>query len=328
MKRREFISLLGGAAAAFASPPAARAQQSKMPVIGFLSVRSPNDSSRNVAAFRQGLAEAGYVEGANVAIEYRWGEGRFDRLPALAAELIRHPVAALVVGSVNAARAVMAETTTIPIIFVSSGDPVELGLVASFNRPGANVTGATFLSNILGAKTLQLLSELVPKVTVFGLLVNPNNVQTENITRQVQAAADTLGRKLVVIKAAAERDFDPAFASFIQQGVGALLIPADPVFDGRAEQLVTQAARHALPTIYSLSEYAIAGGLMSYGTSITGTFRQVGVYTGRILKGDKPSDLPVVQPTRFEMVINLKTAKTLGLTVPLTLQVAADEVIE
>ena len=326
MKRREFVTLLGATAA---WPLAAPAQQPPMQVIGFLSSRSAEDSERVVAAFRQGLAEAGYVEGRNVAIEFRWAQGQFDRLPALAAELVASPVDVLAAVAGNQApRAAKAATSSIPIVFAIGEDPVKEGLVLSLNRPGANVTGATFFTALLGAKRLGLLRELVPKAEVIALLVNQNSSQGQGQAKDVQEAARDLGQRLVVLNGGTDEEIDAAFASLAQNRVGALLVGADPFFDPRRDRLVGLAARHAVPAIYQFRDYALAGGLISYGASITDLYQQVGVYVGRVLKGDKPADLPVMLPTKFELVINLKTAKALGLEVPDRLLALADEVIE
>jgi putative tryptophan/tyrosine transport system substrate-binding protein len=325
VRRREFINLLGGAAAAW--PLAAGAQQPAMPVIGFLSSASPTGQAHYVTAFRNGLKEAGYVEGQNVAVEYRWAEGRTDRLPALAADLVSRPVAAIFADS-RSALAAKAVTTTIPIVFTSGGDPIALGLVTSLNRPGGNVTGVSFLVSTIAAKRLELLHELKPTAAVIGYLFNPDNPLARHETRDVEAAAHALGLQLHTISAGGERDFDLAFARLVQHRVDAFMLGGDPIFTGLRDQIVALAARHAIPAIYNQRLFAIAGGLMSYGPSVEDSNRLCGIYVGQILKGAKPADLPVIQSTKFDLWINLKTAKTLGLKVPLTLQVAADEVIE
>jgi len=325
VKRRAFITLLGGAAAAW--PLAARAQQPAMPVVGFMSARSAADSSREVVAFRQGLAETGYEEGRNVAVEFRWAQGQFDSLPAIAGELVRRPVAVLAAVGLSA-RVAKAATTTIPIVFGTGLDPVEEGLVTSLNRPGGNVTGATFLSGLLGAKRLGLLRDLVPGADVIALLVNPNTNVGQAQTKDVQEAARALGQSLVVLHGGSDESIDASFAALTQQHVAALMVGADPFFDTRRDRLIALAARHQVPAIYQLREYALAGGLMSYGASITDMYRQIGLYVGRILKGEKPGDLPVVQVTKFELVINLKTAKALGVKISDNLLTLADEVIE
>jgi len=325
IQRRKFLAALGGAAAAW--PLAARGQQPAMPVIGFLGSESPLSFANRIAAFRHGVAEAGYVEGQNVAIEYRWGEGHYDRLPVLAADLVRRQVA-VIAGDTVSALAAKTATSTIPIVFITVDDPVRLGLVASLNRPGGNATGMSLLSSVLVAKQFELLHELVPHASVIGYLVYAHIPSAEPDTRDVQTAVHTLGRKLVVVKVRTESDFEPAFTTLLQQQVGALVVPSVALFNTRPKQLVALAGRHALPAIWPLREFAAVGGLMSYGASVTDTYRQVGVYVGRILAGAKPAELPVVQSAKFELVINLKTARVLGLTVPLTLQVTADEVIE
>jgi len=324
MRRREFIALLSSSAAAW--PLAARGQQSAMPIVGLLLSTQLDD--RQVGATRQGLRDAGYIEGRNVAIKYRSGDGRFDRLPALAAELAADGPAAIVAVSPAASLASKAATATIPIVFVIGADPVDLGLVSSLNRPGGNVTGVTFFINTLGAKRLELLRELVPNAAVVGFLVNPTNPTSESQIADVRSAGRSSGVDLLILNASSERDIDTAFASFLQQRVNAIIIGADSLFLSRRDQLVGLAARHALPAIYYLREFAEVGGLISYGASITDAFRLAGGSAGRILKGEKPADLPVQQTVKFELAINLKTAKTLGLTVPLIMQMTADEVIE
>jgi putative ABC transport system substrate-binding protein len=305
-----------------------RAQQAAMPVIGFLSPQSADDDRKDHAVpLLQGLQETGYVEGQNVAVEYRYAENQFDRLPALAADLVRRRVAVIVASGTVAALAAKAATTTIPIVFATGGDPVATGLVASLNRPGGNLTGHTILNAELGPKRLQLLRELIPKAALFGSLVDPAAV-TKSVVADLQAAARTLGLQLFVANARTESDLEPAFATLSQQRVGAVLVSPSTLYNRRTEQLAALAARHALPAIFPFREYAVAGGLMSYGTSLVYAYHQVGIYTGRILKGEKPSDLPVIEPTRIELVINLKTAKTLGLTIPETLLATADEVIQ
>ena len=325
MKRRDFIILLAGAMGGWAS--ALRAQQKTMPVIGFLG--STSRGAPFVAAFLEGLAETGYVEGQNAAIEYRWAEGRYDRLPALAAELVKRRVDVIVTqGGIPATRAAKSATSTIPIVFAVGTDPVGDGLVASLARPGGNLTGVTFMMTELMPKRLELLSELVPEAGMIALLVNPNNEDAERTMRDVQEAARVKGVQLLILKAGTESEIDAAFAYFVQLHAGALLVGHDPFFFSRREQLVALASRNAVPAIYENRGYAVAGGLISYGTSLAAANRLAGIYVGKILKGAKPADLPVQQPTTFELFANLKTARELGLTVPPSILVRADEVIE
>jgi putative ABC transport system substrate-binding protein len=325
--RREFITLLGGAAAAW--PLAARGQQPAMPVIGLLVAGSAGSSAQVAApAFRQGLAEAGYVEGSNVAIEYRYAEGQYDRLPAMATDLVQRKVAAIVASPTPAALAAKSATATLPIVFSVPDDPVKLGLVASFSRPGGNATGVSFLLSGLGAKQMGLLRELVPSATRFGLLVNPANENAEAVTRDLKAAASRIGIEVAIVQASDNREIDVAFATLVRNMADALVVGTDPFFYTRRVQLATLAARHALPTVYNVREYAEAGGLLSYGTSLSEALRLTGVYTGRIIKGEKPADLPVVQSTKFDFVINLSTARALGIEIPPMLLARADEVIE
>jgi putative ABC transport system substrate-binding protein len=326
MRRRGFITLLGGAAA---WPLAAGAQQRAMPVIGYLSARSPEDTAHLVVAFRKGLGEQGFVEGQNVLIEYRWALGQYDRLPAMAAELIRHPVTVLVAtGGEPAAFAAKAATSTIPIVFAVGGDPVTEGLAASLSRPGGNATGLTLLTNLLEPKRLGLLRELVPAAATIGFLLNPNFPPAEQQLADVQDAARTINLKIHALRANTEREIDAAFETVRDQHIGAVAVAAAPFFDTRREKLVALAALHKVPTMFHFREFVVAGGLVSYGIEPTDTYRQVGVYTGQVLKGTKPADLPVMQATKFEFVINLKTARSLGLDVPPGLSARADEVIE
>jgi ABC-type uncharacterized transport system substrate-binding protein len=326
MRRRQLLLLLGGAMAA--TRPL-RAQQKAMPVIGYLNSTSPGPAAPFVAAFHQGLSETGYVEGQNVAIEYRWAEGHYDRLPGLAADLVGRKVDVIATsGGDRSALAAKTTTSKIPIVSVIGGDPVAADLVASLARPGGNLTGVSFLTAELMPKRLELLSELVPQAAVIALLVNPNNPQTERVMRDVQKGARAKGVQLRLLKASTEGEIDAAFVSLVQLHTGALVVQADPFFNSRREQLVALTSRHAVPAIYETREFPASGGLISYGTSLTAVYRQVGIYVGKILKGAEPTDLPVQQPTTFELVINLTTAKALGLTVPPLLLAGADEVIE
>ena len=328
LRRRAFITILGGAAA---WPIAAGAQQSALPVVGFLNSRGPSEDAYILAAFRQGLKETGYVEGQNVVVEYRFAQNRYDRLPVLATDLVRRQVA-VIVANTPAALPAKAATTTIPIVFLTSVDPVETKLIASLNRPGGNLTGVTVLGVEIGPKQLQLLHEVIPAATTMVVLINPANPANPAIaeaqSRDMHAAARTLGLAAHVLHASTERDFDMVFATLVQLRVGALAIGSDPFFTSRTEQLAALALRHAVPAIFQFREFAAAGGLMSYGSSIRDTYRLGGIYAGRILKGENPADLPVQQSTKVELVINMKTAKALGLTVPITLLGRADEVIE
>jgi putative ABC transport system substrate-binding protein len=327
MRRRDFITLLGGVAGL---PLAARAQQPALPVVGFLFSGSAAGMAFLVTAFRNGMKEVGYIEGRNVAVEYGWGEGHHDRLAALAADLVSRQVA-VIAGDTRSTLIAKPATTTIPIVFFSGGDPVKLGIVTSLNRPGGNITGASFLVAQMAGKRLELLRELIPTATVIDYLVNPEGPIGQPEIADAKGAAGTHGLKLEVVNvvnARGEYDFDQAFATIARHRPDALFVGGDPIFLSRRQELVSLVARHAIPTIYNQREYAVAGGLMSYGTNVSDAVRQTGVYTGRILKGEKPADLPVTQSARFELVINLNTAKALGLKVPLTLQVAADEVIE
>jgi putative ABC transport system substrate-binding protein len=326
MKRREFITLLGGMAAAW--PLTAQAQQ-PLPVIGFLNSSSPDGYAPMASAFRQGLKETGYVDGHNVAIEYRWAEGRNDRLPSFVADLVQRKVNVIAATTTAAALAAKAATTTIPIVFETTADPVQLGLVASLNRPGGNVTGVTQTNMEIAPKRLELLHELVPTASVMALLVNPTDpALAESATKELQEAASILGLKLHVMQASTDRDFDAVFAKLIQLRAGGLVIGSDPFFTSRSQQLAKLTVDHAVPAVYQFREFAVAGGLLSYGAAITDAYRLAGNYTGRVLRGDKPADLPVQQATKVEMIINLKTAKALGLNVPNPLIGRADEVIE
>jgi putative tryptophan/tyrosine transport system substrate-binding protein len=326
VKRREFIALVGGAAAAW--PFAARAQRVAKPIVGFLHQAAPENFGSFVSAFAKGLGESGYTDGHNVTIEYRWAEGHYDRLPALVADLTRRPVAAICAAYLPAALAAKAATTTIPIVFVIGSDPVEVGLVATLSRPGGNVTGVTQFTNALIAKRLELLRELVPGVALVGVLMNTDNPNVEINTRDLQLAAHTIGQQILIVGASREHGFDAAFTALAKQKAGALFISPDAFFQSRRVEIAILAARHAIPAISSTREFAESGGLVSYGASQIWASEQAGVYMGRILKGEKPSDLPVVQPTKFELVINRRTAKTLGLEVPPMLLALADEVIE
>jgi putative tryptophan/tyrosine transport system substrate-binding protein len=327
MKRREFVTLLGGAAAAW--PLAARAQQPTMPVIGFLNPASPDGFVDRLRGFRQGLKDTGYVEGENVTIEYRWAENHIERLPLLAADLVRRQVnvIAAFAGDIPAVVA-KAATTTIPIVFLNGADPVKSGLVASLNRPGGNVTGISLLAGTVNAKRLDLIHELVPRVALVAVLNNPIVTEAETRLRDLQGAARTLGLRLLFQTVGSERELDAAFATIADQKAGALFVDGNPFFVSRRDQLIRLAARQTLPTMYFEREFAAAGGLMSYGTNFADAYRQAGIYIGRILKGTKPADLPILQPTKFDFVINLQTAKTLGIEVPDKLLALADEVIE
>jgi putative ABC transport system substrate-binding protein len=325
-RRRDFMTLLGGAAVAW--PLAARAQQAATPVIGFLSGVSPGPFAQRLAAFRQGLNETGAIEGRNVAIEYRWAEGQYDRLPALATDLVGRRVVVIVAYTDRAALAAKAATTTIPIVFLIGNDPIKLGLVASLARPGESITGVSWFGVDLEAKQLSLLHELVPNAAVIALLVDLNVPNAASQASEVQAAARTLGLQLVVLNARTPSDIDMAFASLVRERAGALVVGAGAFLLSRRDQIIALAARHAIPTIYGFREYSADGGLISYGNDIPNAFRRAGVYAGRILKGDKPADLPVERAAKFELVINLKTAKALGLAIPSSMQWLADEVIE
>ena len=326
MKRREFITLLGGAAA---WPLAAHTQQQAVLVLGYLSTRSPGEAKYTTDAFTQGLNEIGYIEGRNLAIEFRWAELQYDRLPTLASDLVRRQVAAIVaVGGIHSGLAAKTATSEIPIVFVSAGDPVTFGLVASLNRPGGNVTGISMITVALAPKRLELLHELVPAPAVIAMLVNPTSPYVGPETKDVMASVRALGRQVQVLNVSTGEEIDTAFATIAQQRAGALLVSGDPFFDSQRDRLIVLAAHHAIPAIYQWREFPLIGGLMSYGTSILDAYRQSGIYIGKILKGAKPADLPVMQPTKFEFVINLRTSKALGIEIPPKLLTFADEVIE
>jgi putative ABC transport system substrate-binding protein len=327
MNRREFITLLGGAAAAW--PLAARAQQPAMPVIGFLNSGSATEWVPLVAAFKEGLNELGYAEGRNVAVDYRWAQSQNDRVPALAADLVARQVAVIVtMGGMTTALAAKAATATIPIVFIAGADPIDSGLVTSISRPTSNVTGVNIFADVLTPKRQELLHELVPTAPVVAMLVNPTAAQTPSELRHVQPAADRLGQQVRTLGASTDREIDAAFATIIDQRIGGLLVQPDPFFTARRDQLVLLTTRHAIPTVFAFREFVTAGGLMSYGTSLRAAYRQLGIYAGRILKGEKPADLPVQQATAFETVVNLKAAKALGVTIPTAILLRADEVIE
>jgi putative ABC transport system substrate-binding protein len=327
MRRRDFITFLSGTAAAW--PLTARAQQRAIPVIGFLNSASAVEWSPFVAAFRRGLSESGYVEGQNVAIEFRWAEGRYDRLPMLAADLVRAGVAVIVAtGGTTSALAAKQTTTTIPIVFSTGGDPVKQGLVASINRPGGNITGVNVLTTGLEAKRLEILHAVVPNASIIGVLINPNNVSAEAQSIIVQDAGRTMGQKVLILHASSERDFEAVFATTMQSRIDAFIVGADPFFSSQRDKLIALTARYRIPAIYEWHEFVQAGGLMSYGSDLAEGYHQIGIYAGRVLKGEKPGDLPVVQSTKVQFAINLKTAKALGVTVPLPLLGRADEVIE
>ena len=327
MKRRKFITLLGGAAAAW--PLTARAQQAAMPVVGWMSGRSPQDSEHLLAAFREGLRETGFVEGESVAIEYSWADGRYEQLREMAADLLRRRIAVLVaVGGDPSALAAKQATSTIPVVFGMGGDPVESGLVTSFNRPGGNTTGFTLLTNLMEPKRIGLLHELVPGISLVGALVNPNFPPAARQLQEIEKAAGTINLRLFAAKASDDAQLDAALVSLLQHRVGALLVAADPYFDTRRDRIIAFAAQNKLPAMYQFREFAVAGGLISYGPRITDSYRQAGIYVGRILRGAKPGDLPVLQPTKFDLVLNMKAANALGLAVPNAIQLLADEVIE
>jgi putative tryptophan/tyrosine transport system substrate-binding protein len=325
MRRREFIAGLGGAAA---WPLVARAQQTAMPVVGFLSSRSPDDSAHLVATFREGLGETGFVEGRNVAIEYRWAEGNYDRLPALAADLVARQVAVIAATAIAPTLAAKSATAKIPIVFQTGADPVQFGLVNSLSRPEGNVTGVAIMTNTLAPKQLEVLHEVVPTATLVAWLVNPKNPIAETDTQNVKSAAGTLGQQIIVLDASNDSELDAAFSALAQQHAGSVLVQSDPFLNSRPDKIAALAARYAVPVLHQWREFPAAGGLMSYGTSLTDAFRQLGIYAGKILNGAKPADLPVQQSVRVQLVVNLKTAKALGLTLPLSLLGRADEVIE
>jgi putative ABC transport system substrate-binding protein len=327
IRRREFVSLFGGAAAAW--PLAARAQQMAMPIVGFLSSRSPGESGHAIAAFRRGLGEGGFVEGRNALIAFRWGEGNYERLPALAADLISSRASVLVAaGGTPSLLAITAATSSIPVVFTAVADPVRLGFVASFNRPGGNVTGISLFNNTLSMKRIGLLQELVPKARVVALLINPNSPILEEDFEPLQEAARSLGLTVSVLNASTDRELDAVFEALPRLGVHALALQGEPFFDSRRHRIVELVERQAILTIYAWREYVVAGGLMSYGTSLVDNYRQAGIYVSRVLKGEKPAEMPIIRPTTFELLINLKTAEALGLEVPPTLLARADEVIE
>jgi ABC-type uncharacterized transport system substrate-binding protein len=327
MRRRQFIALVGGVAAAW--PLTAHAQQASMPVIGLLHPGSSSQFANYVAAFRKGLSQTGFVEGQNLQIEYRWADNQYERLSMLATDLVRLPVAAIAaIGGSASAKAAKAATATIPIVFIAAGDPVKDGLIISLGRPGGNLTGLSLLNLAVAAKRLELLHELVPKAAMISVLVNPTNSQTAAELEQIQAAARTLGLQTRVLNASYETEIETAFATLVQERGEALLVVSDPLFTGRRDELVTLAARNAIPAVYQYREFTASGGLLSYGTNLMDTYRQAGVYMGKILKGSQPADLPVEQATKIEMVVNLKTAKALGLEVPTSILLRADEVIE
>jgi putative tryptophan/tyrosine transport system substrate-binding protein len=326
MKRRDVIGFFGGMAAVWSL--VARAQQHPIPTVGFLSSRSPEDSSDLVAAFREGLSESGFVEGRNVRIEFRWAQGHYDRLAALSADLLTRQVAVIVAPAMAPALAAKSATSIIPVIFLTGADPIRFGLVKSFSRPEANLTGVAILTNTLAPKQLELLHEVVPRAALVGFLVNQKNPITETDTQDLRSAASTMRQRALVVSASSESDLDSAFATLVKEGAGALLVQSDPFFNGNPEKIVRLAAQHAIPAVYQFRDFPVAGGLMSYGTLLADAYRQLGIYAGKILKGAKPSDLPVQQSVKVQFVINLKTAKALGLTIPQSLLLRADELIQ